>query len=61
MLNKPSTETKYFIPFAFHKFSNCDCHLIFKKLVDMKKDGVILVVAPKTNEKYISETYGSIR
>ena len=26
-----------FIPFAFHNFSNYDCHLFFKTLVDLKK------------------------
>ena len=26
-----------FIPFIFHNFSNCDCHMFFKKLVDKKK------------------------
>ena len=29
-----------FIPFAFHNFSNYDCHLFFKRLVDLKKDKV---------------------
>ena len=29
-----------FIPFIFHNFSNYDCHLFFKKLVDKKKDKV---------------------
>ena len=27
-----------FIPFILHNFSNCDCHMFFKKLVDKKKD-----------------------
>ena len=26
-----------FLPFAFHKFSNYDCHMFFKRLVDLKK------------------------
>ena len=26
-----------FIPFVFHNFSNFDCHMFFKKLVDKKK------------------------
>ena len=26
-----------FIPFAFHNFSNYDCHKFFKNLVDLKK------------------------
>ena len=29
-----------FIPFAFHNFSNYDCHLFFKKLIDKKPDNV---------------------
>ena len=29
-----------FIPFAFHNFSNYDCHLFFKKLLDKKNDKV---------------------
>ena len=28
------------IPLAFHNFSNYDCHLFFKKLVDKKNDKV---------------------
>ena len=43
-----------FIPFIFHNFSNYDYHMFFKKLVDKKK-------IPKTNEEYISVTYGCIR
>ena len=27
-----------FIPFAFHNFSKYDCHMFFKRLVDLKKD-----------------------
>ena len=26
-----------FIPFAFHNFSKYDCHMFFKRLVDLKK------------------------
>ena len=29
-----------FIPFIFHDFSNYDCYMFFKKLVDKKKDKV---------------------
>ena len=29
-----------FIPFIFHNFSNYDCHMFFKKLVDRKNDRV---------------------
>ena len=50
-----------FIPFAFHNFSNYDCHMFFKKLVDFKKDKVKFEVIPKTNEEYISVRYGCIR
>ena len=50
-----------FIPFAFHNFSNCDCHMFFKMLVDLKKDKVKFEIIPKTNEEYISVRYGCIR
>ena len=45
-----------FIPFIFHNFSNYDCHMFFKKLVDKKKDKVDFEIIPKTNEEYISIT-----
>ena len=50
-----------FIPFLFHNFSNYDCHMFFKKLVDKKNDKVNFDIIPKTNEEYISVTYGCIR
>ena len=50
-----------FIPFVFHNFSNYDCHMFFKKMVDKKKDQVDFDIIPKTNEEYISVTYGCIR
>ena len=50
-----------FIPFIFHNFSNYDCHMFFKKLVDKKKDQVDFEIIPKTNEEYTSVTYGCIR
>ena len=50
-----------FMPFIFHNFSNYDCHMFFKKLVDKKKDKVGFDIIPKTNEEYISVTYGCIR
>ena len=50
-----------FIPFIFHNFSDYDCHMFFKKLVDKKKDKVDFEIIPKTNEEYISVTYGCIR
>ena len=50
-----------FIPFIFHNFSNYDCHMFFKKLIDKKKDKVDFDIIPKRNEEYISVTYGCIR
>ena len=50
-----------FIPFIFHNFSNYDCHMFFKKLVDKKNDKVKFEIIPKTSEEYISVTYGCIR
>ena len=50
-----------FIPFIFHNFSNNDCHMFFKKLVDKKNDKVKFDIIPKTNEEYISISYGCIR
>ena len=50
-----------FIPFVFHNFSNYDCHMFFKKLVDLKKDKVKFEIIPKANEEYISVRYGCIR
>ena len=50
-----------FISFAFHNFSNYDCHMFFKKLVDLKKDKVKFKIIPKTNEEYIAVKYGYIR
>ena len=50
-----------FIPFAFHNFSNYDCHMFFKKLVDLKNDKVKFEFIPKTNEENISVKYGCIR
>ena len=50
-----------FIPFAFHNFSNYDCHMFFKRLVNLKKDKVKLKIIPKTNEEYITVKYGCIR
>ena len=50
-----------FIPFIFHNFSNYDCHMFFKKLVDKKNGKVKFHIIPKTNEEYMSVTYGCIR
>ena len=46
-----------FIPFAFHNFSNYDCHMFFKRLIDLKKDEVKFKNIPKTNEEYILVKY----
>ena len=50
-----------FIPIAFHNFSNYDCHLFFKGLVDRKNDKLKFKITPKTSEEYISVTFGCIR
>ena len=49
-----------FIPFIFDNFSNYDCHMFFKKLVDKKNGKVEFEIIPKTNEKYKSKTNGCI-
>ena len=50
-----------FIPFIFHSFSNYDCHMFFRKLIDMKNDKIKFNIVPKTNEEYISVSYGCIK
>ena len=50
-----------FLLFVFHNFSNYDCHMFFKNLIDKKNDGVNFDIFPKTNEEYISVKYGCIR
>ena len=50
---KVTQEQSSFVPFKFNIFSNNDCHLLFKKLVDERNDKVKLVIIPKTNEEYI--------
>ena len=50
-----------FKPFVFQNFSNYDCHMFFKKIVDEKNDKVIFDIIPKTNVEYISLTYGCIK
>ena len=59
--NNVTQKQSTFIPFIFHNFSNYDCHMFFKKLVDKKKDKVDFDIIPKKNEEYISVTYGCIR
>ena len=36
----------HFLPFAFHKLSNIDCHLFFKTLVYKKNDIVKFDIIP---------------
>ena len=43
-----------FISFVFHSFSNNDCHLLFKKLVDEKSDKVQFKNIQKLDEEYIA-------
>ena len=49
-----------FIPFAFHNFSNYDCHMFLKRLVDLKKDKVKFKIIPKTIEEYFAVKHGCI-
>ena len=50
-----------FIPFAFLNFSNYDCQMFFKRLIDLKEDKVNFKIIPKTNEEYNIVEYGCIR
>ena len=50
-----------FLTFAIHNFSNYDCHMFFKRLVDLKNDKIKCKITHKTNEEYIEAKYGSIR
>ena len=50
-----------FIPFAFHIFSNYDCYMFCKRLVDLKKDKIKFKIIPKTNEELIAVNNGCIR
>ena len=47
-----------FIPFLYLNFTNYDCHMFFKNLVDKKNDEVKFYILTKTNEEKISVTYG---
>ena len=49
------------IPLILHNFIIYDCHMFFKKLVDSKNDKVKFKFLSKTNEEFISVTYGCIR
>ena len=42
-----------FIPLMFHNFSNYDCHMFFKKLVDKKKDKVDFLILFQKQTKSI--------
>ena len=60
--NKTVTQKRnYLIPFIFHNFSNYDCHLFFKKLVEKKNNKVKIDFIPRTKEEYSSVTYCCIR
>ena len=50
-----------FITIGLHNFSNYDCHMFFKTLVDRKKNNVIFEIIPKTDEKNISVKDGCIK
>ena len=50
-----------FISLIFHIFGNYDCQLFFKNFVDEKNDKVHFDIIPKTNEEYVSVTYGCTR
>ena len=56
-----SQQQSNIIPFIFRNFSNYDCHMFFKRLVDLKKNKIKFKIIPKTNAEYISVTYGCIR
>ena len=49
------------IAFIFHNFGFYGCHMFLKRLVDLKNNKVKFKIIPKTNEKYISVSYGCIR
>ena len=49
------------IPFISHNFSNYDCHIFFKRLVDLKNDKLKLKIFPKADEGYISVRCGCVR
>ena len=55
-----SQQKSNIIPFIFHNFSKYDCHMFFKRLVDLKNEKVKYDIIPKTNEESISVSYGCI-
>ena len=50
-----------FIPSAIHNFNIYDCHMFFKRLVNLKNEKVNFKNFPKTKEDYILVSYGCIR
>ena len=42
-----------FIQVAFHNFSKYDCHMFFKRLVDLKKDKVKFKIIPKKTKNIL--------
>ena len=54
-------EQMNFLPFIFQSFSNYDCHMFFKIIIDKKNDKVKLDIIPKTNDEYILVTIGCIK
>ena len=40
-----------FVPLIFHNFSNYDCHMFFKRLVDLKNDKVKFKTIRKADEE----------
>ena len=59
--NNVTQDQSNFFPLIFHNFSNYDCHMFFKKIVDKKNDKTKFDIIPKTNEEYISVTYSCVR
>ena len=56
-----SQQKSNIFPFIFHNFINYDCHMFFKRLVDLENEKVKFDISPKTNEEYVSLSYGCIR
>ena len=52
---------KVFFTICTSNFRYYDCHVFYEKLVDKKNDKMKFDIIPKTNEEYISVTYGCLR
>ena len=52
-INVSQQQSKFFA-FISHNFSVYDCHMLFNRLVDLKKKKVKVKIIPSTNEEYIS-------